>query len=704
MSGEKCSVQAVVRCRPFTESEKGKNASRAVKVSGDKVILQGGKEQTFSTDGSYFWDVANGQVYKEKCESLVKKVVDGFNLTIMAYGQTGSGKSYIMHGTEEDPGIGPQVFQTLFRQIEAASDNRDFFVSITYVQISENGFIDLLNPHGNEMKVRQHPQLGIIVEGASEIVAHNDEDLNRLYDQGNKVSAIIQPDQKAGVHRVAMVRVEQKDLSTLDGQGVRSQVNLVDLAGAETSACKGVNALLTALGESKKKDSNVLYRDSHITRLLQDALGGNSYTVMVATISAADVCASQTQSTLQLVQTARKITNQVKQNPDETSTVISELRKEITRLRTKISSSSSPADRDDVIKMEELVKDLQLAKKQSWEERERLSDSNEEERKHNLANKGILEWVMDAVRRGNKDTRERILQIQKDKDKLQLEYKEKRQQLDRMKDDLQAKIADYTKMTEMGKAKEDETKARVGAIHDLKEHLKRETEAIKDIKKRLKDLQEKQRAEKEEARATSSALKGNSELRYRIEAEERQKFEAENRAMIKEELDRMKMELEQEKAEIQLKEAQGVQYTTKDAVQLEMQLAEMKAEKSVITLQLQSLEQEKNMLEKTMENTQKAHKEEMEIQQLQHFQTFRNFREVFEEQKAALEGRYRKLLEDAIQDAVFLSDRNSELEQENQALKQELAEMKDEMTILKGAGAGRRSRPPTASSTRSAAS
>lgn len=334
--------------------------------------------------------------------------------------------------------------------------------------------------------------------------------------------------------------------------------------------------------------------------------------------------------------------------------------------------------------MEDLVQDLQIAKRQTWEERERLSHKYQEERKVNLANKGILEWVMDSMKKGNKELQERILLLQKEKDQLTFQYKEKRKNVDSLNDDLQKRIAEYSKWTESGKPSESETKKKVTAIHELKEKLKRETEGLKQIKQQLIDIQEKQRAEREDARAQMTALKGNAELRQKVELEERQRIEQENKAMIAEELEKMKLEVENEKRDIEVKLAEGKKYTPQEGAHLEIQISEMKAEKSVVTLQLQTLKQEKDRMAKELEDIYKLHKDELEIQQLQHFQTFRNYREMFEEQKAAMDQRYRQLLENSIQDAVFLSSRNSELTEENQNLRQQIAEMKDAITKLGG--------------------
>ncbi|XP_076117054.1 kinesin-II 85 kDa subunit-like [Mytilus galloprovincialis] len=690
---ENISIKVIGRCRPLTGEESSKGVKSVVKVSGDKILLElGGKEQSFGFDGAYSGEVRNEQIFKEKCETMLQRTTEGYNSTIMTFGATGAGKSHLMSGTDDNPGIAPQMIKRLYQHI-AEKSNREFFITVSYLQAMDEKMMDLLNPHNNQMTIRHHPHKGIFVDGLSEMVVHSYDEMSEMYEQGRRVYEAGGSDLKgsrARAHSVFSITIEQKERQS-SKVGVRSVLTLAEIAGFDhggstdpkvVAGVQGMASVLNALG-GPKKGGAIPYRDSVITRVLQESLGGNAVTMVFAVVSPVDKSAQETMTTLQYAQYAKNTKNHVKMNLDETHDIINDLRDEISKLREKIAAQSQP-NKDDVLKMEALVQDLQIAKRSTWEEREKQSSKYQNERKTNLANKGVLEWVQDSMKKGNRELQEKLMLLQKEKDQLTYQYKERRKVVDDLNEELQRKIGEYSKLTQSGKSSESETKKKVTAVHDLKEKLKKETDGLKRLKEQLQELTEKQKNERENAKAQITSLKGNAELRQKIEREEREHLEKEHAALVHFEIDKMKMDIENLKQDIQMKVNKGHTYSSQEGELLEVHVAEMKAEKNVTTLQIQLLEKEKSRIVQELEDVHKVHKDELEIQQLQHFQTFRSYREMFEEQKIALDQRYRQLLEDAIQDAVFLSSRNNELQDENKSQRQHIAEMKDVITKLGG--------------------
>jgi len=695
--------KVTVRCRPLTTNEKNNGATRVIKISGDKISLHNPissgstKESNFSFDHCYSWEHKTKDVYQDLAEPMIKKALDGYNVSFVAYGQSGTGKSNTILGTIEEPGLVTMVTQMLFTVIDEASSSKDYFVTVSFLEVGDEHVHDLINPSGRDLKVRQHPQLGLYVDDMAEVVVDSSDDVIRLCDQGNRILNLTS-DNTNDVHRVSLmftITVEQVNKGTL--KGIRSTISFFDLAASDHTSkseessfkSKSLNHLMQVVASLNQgtKTSSVSYRDCRLTKLLQDAFGGNSYLTMITHISPADTDYSETFSSLKFSSAVKNIKSLVKRNENDSSGVVKELRDEIGRLRERLSEKSNNMidmpDTDDVTRMEELLRDLQLAKMQTWDEKQRISDMFLEERKHHLSSKGILDWVLDSMKKDGKKMQSKMENLQKDKERLMLDYKDKRKVVDDLKEALQQKIMEYTKLTEAGKSNEEEGKQKVAQIHEMKEKLKQENDALKKLKLSLKDVQEKQKNEKEEAKTQTSALKGNMELRFKLEAEQRDKMEKENQQTLADEIDRIKIETEQEKNEIKARKS-GKTLSNDDLVKVEMELLDLKAEKSAMAIKLRSLENEKKQVVKDLNELYKRQKEEMEIQQLQHFQTFRHYREAFEEQKAALEQRYRSLLEDSIQDAVYLSSRNQELSDENQNLKQELAEMKDKLSMASG--------------------
>ncbi|OBZ85442.1 hypothetical protein A0J61_06508 [Choanephora cucurbitarum] len=378
-------IKVVVRCRPLNSRELARGATCLIRMEGNQTIItkppdhKGNRDmedvKAFTFDKSYWSADKNDptyadqdRVYNDLGEDLLNHAFDGYNCCIFAYGQTGSGKSYSMMGYGEDKGIIPKTCLELFNRIAVSrEDNLTYRVEVSYIEIYNEKVRDLLNPKNKgNLKVREHPSLGPYVEDLSRLVVTSFDDINHLMDEGNKartVAATNMNETSSRSHAVFTVFLTQKrmdEVTKLETEKV-ARISLVDLAGSERANSTGatgarlkeganINRSLTTLGkvisgladqsiaESKKgkkqKDAFIPYRDSVLTWLLKDSLGGNSKTAMIAAISPADY--DETLSTLRYADQAKKIQNKAVINEDPNAKMIRELKEELSTLRDRL--------------------------------------------------------------------------------------------------------------------------------------------------------------------------------------------------------------------------------------------------------------------------------------------------------------------------------------------------------------------------------
>ncbi|XP_058265515.1 kinesin-like protein KIF1B isoform X5 [Hemibagrus wyckioides] len=374
MSG--ASVKVAVRVRPFNSRETSKESKCIIQMQGNSTTILNPKNpkeapKSFSFDYSY-WShttpddpcfASQSQVYNDIGEEMLQHAFEGYNVCIFAYGQTGAGKSYTMMGKQEDgqEGIIPQLCKELFEKIKY-NNNEDmsYSVEVAYMEIYCERVRDLLNPKNKgNLRVREHPLLGPYVEDLSKLAVTSYTDIADLMDAGNKartVAATNMNETSSRSHAVfTIVFTQRKHDSETDLSTEKvSKVSLVDLAGSEradSTGAKGtrlkeganINKSLTTLGKvisalaevskKKKKTDFIPYRDSVLTWLLRENLGGNSRTAMVAALSPADINYDETLSTLRYADRAKQIKCNAVINEDPNAKLVRELKDEVTRLK-----------------------------------------------------------------------------------------------------------------------------------------------------------------------------------------------------------------------------------------------------------------------------------------------------------------------------------------------------------------------------------
>ncbi|XP_049919878.1 kinesin-like protein KIF1B isoform X1 [Epinephelus moara] len=381
MSG--ASVKVAVRVRPFNSREMSKESKCIIQMQGNTTTILNPKApkepaKTFSFDYSY-WShttpedpsfASQNLVYNDIGKEMLAHAFEGYNVCIFAYGQTGAGKSYTMMGKQEEgqEGIIPMLCEDLFEKINEDSNKEElsYSVEVSYMEIYCERVRDLLNPKNKgNLRVREHPLLGPYVEDLSKLAVTSYTDIADLMDAGNKartVAATNMNETSSRSHAVFTIVFTQKkhdsetDLST---EKV-SKISLVDLAGSEradSTGAKGtrlkeganINKSLTTLGKvisalaevdnctskskKKKKTDFIPYRDSVLTWLLRENLGGNSRTAMVAALSPADINYDETLSTLRYADRAKNIKCNAVINEDPNNKLVRDLKDEVARLK-----------------------------------------------------------------------------------------------------------------------------------------------------------------------------------------------------------------------------------------------------------------------------------------------------------------------------------------------------------------------------------
>ncbi|XP_018300139.1 centromere-associated protein E [Mycetomoellerius zeteki] len=390
-------IKVAVRVRPVSARELNLTGSAVVvraesneisltnlKVSSSKV--GDSRERTRRYDFDYCFDSSDPEaknyatqatIYETLGQSILDATFSGYNSCLIAYGQSASGKTYTMMGTKEDPGLIPRLCEGIFSKIEQESEHeRIYRVTVSYLEIYNERVRDLLKPSTSTsgLRVREHPRLGPYVQGLTHHVVRTLGSLISYVEEGTKArktASTLQNPSSSRSHALLTVDLSQEtaDAERPNSSGTSlssrrqdatphggSRLHLVDLAGSESAAtCSGVHRLkeganinksLVALGNvisalaergstgSRPGRRYIPYRDSSLTWLLKDALGGNATTIMLATISPASGSYNETAHTLRFAQRAQSVVNRPVVNEDPVERIIRELRAEVARLKS----------------------------------------------------------------------------------------------------------------------------------------------------------------------------------------------------------------------------------------------------------------------------------------------------------------------------------------------------------------------------------
>uniref|UniRef100_A0A8C5ID88 Kinesin family member 4A n=1 Tax=Junco hyemalis TaxID=40217 RepID=A0A8C5ID88_JUNHY len=354
-------VRVALRCRPLVPKETSEGCQTCLSfVPGEPQVVVG-NDKAFTYDYVFDPSVEQEEVFNTAVSPLVRGIFKGYNATVLAYGQTGSGKTYSMGGTytanqEHEPSVGviPRVIKLLFEEKQQRHD-WDFVLKVSYLEIYNEDILDLLCPsrERSPISIREDPKEGIKIVGLTERNVTCAQETVSCLEQGNNcrtVGSTAMNSQSSRSHAIFTIFIDQKKKNDKNCS-FHCKLHLVDLAGSERQKKtkaegdrlkEGINInrgllclgnVISALGEENKKGGFVPYRDSKLTRLLQDSLGGNSHTLMIACVSPADSNLEETLNTLRYADRARKIKNKPIVNVDPQAAELHQLKQQVQQLQ-----------------------------------------------------------------------------------------------------------------------------------------------------------------------------------------------------------------------------------------------------------------------------------------------------------------------------------------------------------------------------------
>ncbi|XP_008989602.1 kinesin-like protein KIF3A isoform X6 [Callithrix jacchus] len=541
---ESCdNVKVVVRCRPLNEREKSMCYKQAVSVDEMRGTITVHKTdssneppKTFTFDTVFGPESKQLDVYNLTARPIIDSVLEGYNGTIFAYGQTGTGKTFTMEGVRAVPelrGIIPNSFAHIFGHIAKAEGDTRFLVRVSYLEIYNEEVRDLLGKDQTQrLEVKERPDVGVYIKDLSAYVVNNADDMDRIMTLGHKnrsVGATNMNEHSSRSHAIFTITIECSEKGIDGNMHVRmGKLHLVDLAGSERQAKTGatgqrlkeatkINLSLSTLGNVISalvdgKSTHVPYRNSKLTRLLQDSLGGNSKTMMCANIGPADYNYDETISTLRYANRAKNIKNKARINEDPKDALLRQFQKEIEELKKKLEEgeeisgsdiSGSEEDDDEEGEVGEdgekrkKRKDQAGKKKVSPDKMIEMQAKIDEERK-------ALETKLDMEEEERNKARAELEKREKDLLKAQQEHQSLLEKLSALEKkvivggvDLLAKAEEQEKLLEESNMELEERRKRA-------EQLRRELEEKEQ--ERL-DIEEKYTSLQEEAQGKTKKLK-----------------------------------------------------------------------------------------------------------------------------------------------------------------------------------------------------
>ena len=523
-SKDEC-IQVVIRCRPLSSTETTNGNEKVVKMynNDDKGEVYVGREgdeeppKIFTFDRVFDEKTDQGSLFEETASQIVNNVIEGYNGTIFAYGQTGTGKTHTMEGEmkpKEARGVMARCFEAVYNEIDQIK-NAQFLVRASYLEIYKENIRDLLSPNPkNKLLMHEKPDSGVYVKDLSSFICKSCKEMQAVQDTGRKNKSMGETKMNARSsrsHSVFTLTLECSEVGPDGKDHIRvGKLNMVDLAGSERQSKTNatgqrleeaikINLSLTCLCQvisalTDSKASYVPYRDSQLTRLLQDSLGGNTKTVMIANIGPADYNIDETINTLRWASRAKNIKNKPRINEDPKDAMLREFQDEIRKLRSQLEMIQDGKDPNAAL-------GIVGGKPQIVEKVVKVKD---DKKLKELENKLLVE--KEQIKKQAEEERHKI------EEQMNMAEGEKKAVLDRLRQQEEEKEKAKTKQQQLiKKLKKMEEKVLVGT--QVMEEAKKQAKELKKTKKELaKEEREKQELEEKKKEKDDELLQINKKF------------------------------------------------------------------------------------------------------------------------------------------------------------------------------------------------
>lgn len=506
-------MKVVVRCRPMNQKEIAQGHQRIIEMNVKKGTIEinnpAKKEEVprmFTYDSVYDWNSKQIDLYDETFRQLVDSVLEGYNGTIFAYGQTGTGKTFTMEGVRSDPilrGVIPNSFEHIFTHI-ARTQNQQYLVRASYLEIYQEDIRDLLSKdQSRRLELKERPDTGVYVKDLQSFVCKSVKEIEHVMNVGNQnraVGATNMNEHSSRSHAIFIITIECSEPGADGENHIRvGKLNMVDLAGSERQTKTGatgerlkeatkINLSLSALGNVISalvdgKSTHVPYRDSKLTRLLQDSLGGNARTVMVANIGPASYNFEETITTLRYANRAKNIKNKPKINEDPKDALLREFQEEIVRLKRELEKRGGGGAGS---------KKIKRRRQKENGETEEIEEEGEEGSEQSAEDKIKLEQA--RLEEDKKALQENHSMMAEEKEKLMGEIQKKAQQLKKQQE-AQAGLKSKIKMMESkllvgGKSIVDKTTEQERALEEQRIQIAEQQRREREIQQKLDEKEE----------------------------------------------------------------------------------------------------------------------------------------------------------------------------------------------------------------------